>query len=160
MYYVFSCKKFETIISSGKGKKKNSSRVKLTWSAFFLLTSVSFPNEKNKQTKLNKQSTQLEHRWCRAEPDSSAELQSFHPMQFLHRYRFYPSIWAVKFLCTECETQRFGSCLDAPPQIGVRLADFPSTVPESFSYSMTWDTSCRRLAAPLAPCLLAHWAVE
>lgn len=136
------------------------SRVTLTWSAFFLLTSISFPNEKNKQTKLNKQSTQLVDRWYRAEPDSSAELQSFHPMQFLHWYRFYPSIWAVKFLCTECETHRFGSCIDAPPQTGVCLTYFPSTVPESFSYSMTWYTSCRWLAAPLVPCLLVHWSVE
>ena len=112
----------------------------------------------NKQTKLNKQSTQLVHRWYRAEPDSSAELQSFHPMQ--HWYRIYPSIWAVKFLCTECETHRFGSCIDAPPQIGTRLTYFSSTVPESFSYSMTWYTSCRWLTATLVPCFLVQWTVE
>lgn len=74
-------------------------------------------------------------------------------MQFLHWYRFYPSIWAVKFLCTECETHRFGSSIHSPPQIGVRLTDFPSTVPESVSCCMTWYTSCRWLAAPLIPCL-------
>lgn len=74
-------------------------------------------------------------------------------MQFLHWYRFYPSIWAVKFLCTECETHRFGSSIHSPPQIGVCLTDFPSTVPESVSCCMTWSASCRWLAAPLIPCL-------
>lgn len=74
-------------------------------------------------------------------------------MQFLHWYRFYPSIWAAKFLCTECETHRFGSRIHSPPQIGVCLTDFPSTVPESVSCCMTWYTSCRWLAAPLIPCL-------
>lgn len=74
-------------------------------------------------------------------------------MQFLHWYRFYPSIWAVKFLCIECETHRFGSSIHSPPQIGVCLTDFPSTMPESVSCCMTWYTSCRWLAAPLIPCL-------
>lgn len=52
-------KKFEPMINIDEGKK-NSSRAKLTWNTFFLLTSISFSNEKtNKQS-----STDNSHNWC------------------------------------------------------------------------------------------------
>lgn len=115
--------------------------------------------------KTNKQSsTNNPHNWCTDGTEQNQiplqNCKAFIPCSSYTDTDFTHPSELLSFLCTECETHRFGSCFDAPPQIGVCLTYFLSTVPESFSYSLTWYTSCRQLAAPLVPCLPVRSSVK